>query len=59
MKVIVDICYDAAERNHMIEVEVKQGLKGVRLMNAIEKAVEKKMKADLDWKRWNLLRVAD
>jgi len=58
MNAKVQIVYSDTSKNKEIFVEVKAGLKGLRLMNAIEKAVEKKMKDDPDWTRWNLVSVA-
>jgi hypothetical protein len=55
MKVKVELVYDGDTENKPLEVEVKDGLKGARLMNAIDKAVEKAAKDDKDWKRWNLV----
>jgi len=57
MNAKVEMVYGDPTKNKMIFVEVKAGLKGLRLMNAIEKAVEKKMADDKDWTRWNLLSV--
>ena len=57
MKAIVEICYDDASKNKRIDVELKGEPRGLRLMNAVEKAVEKMMKDDAEWKRWNLIDV--
>lgn len=54
MKVKVELIYDE-KQNRPIVVEVKDGLKGNRLMNAIDKAVEKAAAEDKDWRRWNLV----
>lgn len=59
MKVIVEMIYKDPDRNHNVSVEVKNGLTATRLLNAIEKAVEKKMKRDLDWNRWNVVSVEE
>lgn len=66
MKVKVEIVYAAPSQNHEITVEVKGSPKGQRLMNAVEKAVEKHMAALAketptadNWKRWNLIDVVE
>jgi hypothetical protein len=59
MKAEVEICYDDKTKDKKITVEVKNSLKGVRLLNAVERAVEKEMKDDKDWTRWNLLNVVE
>lgn len=64
MRAEIEIVYAAPSQNHKITVEVKGSPKGQRMMNALEKAVEKHM-ADLaketptanNWKRWNLISV--
>lgn len=66
MKAKVEILYAAPSQNHEIIVEVKGSPKGQRMMNAVEKAVEKAM-ADLaketptanNWKSWSLLDVME
>jgi hypothetical protein len=55
MKVVIQLCYDSKD-SRQVEVEVKDGLKGERLMNGIDNAVEKSFKDD-DWKRWNLIDI--
>jgi hypothetical protein len=62
MKFKVGICYAAPSQNHDIVIEVKGSPKGQRLMNAVEKAVEKHMEklsesnaTAKNWTRWNLL----
>lgn len=57
MKAKVEICYDDKAKNRQVEVEIKGEPKGARLMNAIDKAVEKACAEDKDWTRWNLLGV--
>lgn len=52
MKVAVEIVYD--DRKEDKEVEVKDGLKGLRFLNAIDAAVNKMLANDASWKRWNL-----
>lgn len=59
MKAKVKMVYADETKNREIEVELKGNPKGLRLMNAIEKAVEKKMKDDAEWKRWNLIDVIE
>ena len=66
MRVKVQICYAAPSENHEITVEVKGSPKGQRLINAVEKAVEKEMNrlsADnagrKNWTRWNLLSIEE
>lgn len=59
MKVRVEVCYDTATRDKKIIVEVKDSLKGANLMNAIEHAIEKVMKDDKEWTRWNLLDIVE
>jgi hypothetical protein len=66
MKVKVEIVYAAPSQNHDIVVELKGSPKGTRLLNAVEKAVEKHM-AELaketptanNWRRWNLREVVE
>ncbi len=58
MKVTVELVYDDATRNRKVDVEVKDGLKGARLLDAIDVAVAKKEVADKDWQRWNLISVS-
>ena len=52
----VDLVYEAGKTKRE-EVEVKDGLRGLKLMDAIEKAVEKKFGDDPLWYRWNLIDV--
>lgn len=59
MKAKVEIVYADASKNKQLEVPLKGSPKGIKLMNAVEKAVEKAMKDDADWKRWNLLDVTE
>jgi hypothetical protein len=59
MKVTVELTYEDSKKNRQLEVTVKDGLKGARLLNAVEKAVEKKAADDKEWQRWNLVSVAD
>lgn len=54
MKVKVELVYgDKTTKN--VELTLKGEPKGLRLMNAVEKAVEKL--GDEKWERWNLLDV--
>lgn len=57
MKVTVEMVYDDASKNRMLDVQIRDGLKGTRLLNAVEKAVEKAAADDKDWTRWNLAQV--
>jgi len=57
MKATVELIYDDAKKNRKLEVPLKDSLKGQRLMNAIDKGVEKLAKDDKDWTRWNLLNI--
>lgn len=67
MKFKVQIVYAAPSQNHEIVVEVKGSPTGLKLMNAVEKAVEKEMARKAkdesptfdNWTRWNLLGEAD
>jgi hypothetical protein len=59
MKAKVEICYEDKAKNQTIEIPLKGSPKGLRLMNAVEKAVEKTMKDDANWTRWNLLDVIE
>ena len=66
MKVKCEIVDAAPSQNHEIIVEVKGSPRGVRFLNAVEKAVEKAM-AKLaketptygNWTRWNLIGVIE
>jgi hypothetical protein len=55
-KVKVSLVYDNKPDRELI-VELKGAPKGLRLMNAIESAVEKAAKDDKEWTRWNLIDV--
>lgn len=64
MKIKCEIVYEDKGRNTEITVEVKGSPTGLRLMNAVERAVEKHMKevsketpTANDWKQWNLLGI--
>lgn len=57
MKAKVELVYDDVTKNKQVEVVIKGAPKGLRLMNAVEKAVEKAMKNDQEWRRWNLLDI--
>lgn len=64
MKAKVEIVYAAPSQNHEIVVEIKGSPTGVRLLNAVERAVEKHMAklakdtaSYADWQRWNLIGV--
>ena len=59
MEVKIELVYKDTSKNREILVTVKDGLKGLRLMNAVEKAVEKAAKDDKDWTRWNMLDIRD
>lgn len=59
MNITVTLCYEEATKNREITIAVKDSLKGARLMNAIDKAVEKAAKDDRDWNRWNLKEIAE
>jgi hypothetical protein len=59
MKATVELVYDDATKNRKVDVTLRSGLKGLRLMNAIEKAVEKTCADDKEWQRWNLVTVED
>lgn len=37
-----------------VEVTIRDGLTGVKLLTAIDKAVQKKFKDRPDWTRWSL-----
>lgn len=56
-KAKVQICYEDKRKDKEIVVDIKGEPKGLRLMSAIEKAVEKAMKDDSSWLRWNLIDV--
>lgn len=54
----VDIVYDDANRNKKLTVEVRASLVGDRMLNAINREVEKvMMNDDPDWTRWNLVSI--
>lgn len=57
MKAKVELVYKDTTKNRNLEVEIKGEPKGLRMMNMIEKAVEKAAKDDKDWQRWNLISV--
>jgi hypothetical protein len=54
MEVKVDLEYDGG-KTKPLTVTVKDGLKGQRFFNAVEKAVEKAAADDKEWRRWNLI----
>ena len=56
MKVKVELVYANPARLVPKEVEIRDGLKGIRFMNAIDKAVKK---IDEEWTRWNLMEILD
>jgi hypothetical protein len=56
MKIVVALIYKDPKPARELTVEIRDGLKGVRYLNAIDKAVEKATKDDTEWQRWNLLR---
>jgi hypothetical protein len=55
MKVTVDLVYPEPKPNRKIDIEIRDGLIGARLMNAIDKAVAKAAPVPDDWTRWNLV----
>lgn len=55
MKAKVELCYEDKASRELV-VTLKGTPKGVRLMNAIEAAVEKATTDDA-WTRWNLIAV--
>ncbi len=62
LTVKTQIMYEDAKRCFELDVLVKKSLKGVSFLNAVEKAVEKKMKRMSeedpslnDWIRWNMI----
>lgn len=57
MKINVELIYENGKEPRPLKVKLKDGLKGARLMNAIDKEVERMAKDDPDWQRWNLLSV--
>jgi len=61
MKVDVELVYDtnAKKDPKPLTVEVRDGIKGARLINAIDSAVGKSPVAreDADWVRWNLVKL--
>ena len=58
MKAKVQICYEDESKNKEIEIDgLKPKLSGIQLMNVLDRAIEKKLKDDPDWKRWNLLGI--
>lgn len=59
MKAKVEMVYADTSKNRTLEVELKGSPTGLRLMNAVERAVEKACKDDKEWTRWNLLDVKD
>jgi hypothetical protein len=59
MKATVELVYDDATKNRKLDVEVKGSPKGLRLINAVEKAVEKATKEDTEWQLWHLLGIAE
>lgn len=59
MDVKLEILYEDKKKNRIITVQVKTGLKAARLMNAIDRAVDKAIGNDPDWTRWNLLDIVE
>lgn len=60
MKATVKIIYAPGDdKNKELTVELKGAPKGTKLMDAIDKAVEKVMGEDKAWQRWNLLSIVD
>lgn len=58
MKAIVTLIYEGDKSDRDVTVEVRNGLKGERMLNAIDKAVQKEYKED-DWTRWNLTDIQE
>jgi len=56
MRVMIELVRTKGENTKEV-VEVRDGLKGERLFNAVNKAVHKAFSRDDTWERWNLLRV--
>lgn len=57
MQVIVEIEYEDKDLNRQEEVTVGSTLQGSKLLNAIDKAVEKKFKDDNAWTGWHLIDI--
>jgi hypothetical protein len=58
MLVEVDVVYES-KANKRITVNVPDGLKGERLLTAVDKAVNTAMASDTEWHRWNLVNIKD
>ena len=54
MKVKISLDFGTKKEEH--EVEIRDGLKGIRLLNAIDRAVIKKFK-DTSWEAWSLIDI--
>ncbi len=56
MRVKVQLVYPN-RNNSTVGIEVKGGLKGPRLLDAVDAAVGVKFENDKGWTRWNLIEV--
>jgi hypothetical protein len=59
MKAKVELMYEDATKNRQLDIPIKGAPKGLSLVNAIERGVEKFAKDDKDWKRWSLVSIDD
>lgn len=55
----MELVYENATKNRQLEVPLKGAPKGLALMNAIERGVEKLAKDDKEWQRWNLVNIEE
>ncbi len=58
MKATVTLVYEGGKDSRDVTIEIRNGLKGERMLDAIDKAVEKEYKED-DWMRWNLVDIKE
>ena len=61
MKINVDLIYEIEEgtKSKRVSVDVRDHLKGPKLFDAIDKAVNNDFKEDTQWTRWNLIDIED
>lgn len=57
MKVTVELIYDDKTKDRKLTLDVRSKAKGSRLMDAIDRAVEKAAADDREWTRWNLISI--
>jgi hypothetical protein len=58
MKAKVELVFEDQTKNKKVEIEVSDKTKGTKVLDAIDKAVNKQFEKE-DWQRWNLLGITD